>query len=159
VRLLFVCAGNICRSPTAEAVFRALARQHAPNLPWEIDSAGTHGLHVGDAPDARAQAVALARGVDMSALRARRLIPEDFERFDWVLVMDRRNYAAARAIAPTPYRPRLRMLMDFASHLRRSEIPDPYYGEQADFELAFDLAEQAARGLLRELTGAPIDTR
>ena len=151
VRVLFVCAGNICRSPTAEAVLRALARQLAPELRLEIDSAGTHGLHAGDAPDARAQAVALARGVDMSQLRARRLVLEDFEHFDWILVMDRQNHAAALAMAPPQHRRRVRLLMEFAPRLRRLEIPDPYYGEQADFELVFALAEQAARGLLREL--------
>jgi protein-tyrosine phosphatase len=154
VRVLFVCAGNICRSPTAEAVLRALARELAPELRLEIDSAGTHGLHSGDAPDPRAQAVARARGVDMSQLRARRLVVEDFEHFDWILVMDRHNHAAAAAMAPLQYRRRLRLFMEFAPHVRHREIPDPYYGERADFELVFALAEQAARGLLRELTRA-----
>lgn len=154
VRVLFVCAGNICRSPTAEAVLRALAPQLAPELRLQIDSAGTHGLHAGDAPDARAQAVARARGVDMSRLRARRLVAEDFENFDWILVMDRQNLAAALAMAPARHRGRLRLFMEFAPHLPQREIPDPYYGEQADFERVFALAEQAARGLLRELVRA-----
>ena len=151
MRVLFVCAGNICRSPTAEAVFRALARELAPALSVEIDSAGTHGLHAGEAPDPRAQAVARARGVDMSQLRARRLVVEDFEHFDWILLMDRQNHAAALAMAPPQHRRRLRLFMEFAPHLRQREIPDPYYGEQSDFELVFTLAEHAARGLLREL--------
>jgi len=151
VRVLFVCAGNICRSPTAEAVFRALAGELAPALSVEIDSAGTHGLHAGEAPDPRAQAVARARGVDMSQLRARRLVVEDFEHFDWILLMDRQNHAAALAMAPPQHRRRLRLFMEFAPQLRQREIPDPYYGEQADFELVFTLAEHAARGLLREL--------
>src|SRR6185437_3381467 len=127
-----VFAGNICRSPAAEAVFRALARELAPARAIEIDSAGTHGLHAGDAPDPRAQAVARARGVDMSRLRARRLVVEDFEHFDWILVMDRQNHAAALAMAPPQHRRRLRLFMEFAPHLRQREIPDPYYGEQAD---------------------------
>ncbi|HTT05880.1 MAG TPA: low molecular weight protein-tyrosine-phosphatase [Steroidobacteraceae bacterium] len=151
VRVLFVCAGNICRSPTAEAVLRALASQLAPQLRLEIDSAGTHGLHAGDAPDARAQAVARAHGVDMSRLRARQLTVGDFGHFDWILVMDRQNHAAALSLAPPQHRRRLRLFMEFAPHLRHREIPDPYYGVQADFELVFTLAEQAARGLLREL--------
>lgn len=151
VRVLFVCAGNICRSPTAEAVFRAMARRLAPQLAVEIDSAGTHGSHAGDAPDARAQAVARARGIDMSALRARQLVREDFERFDWILVMDRYNRAAALALAPAQRRQRLRLFMDFAPHLRQREIPDPYYGEAADFERVFELAEQASHGLLQAL--------
>ena len=151
VRVLFVCAGNICRSPTAEAGLRALAAQLAPQLRLEIDSAGTHGLHAGDAPDPRAQSVARARGVDMSRLRARQLVSEDFEHFDWILVMDRQNHAAALSLAPPQHRRRLRLFMEFAPHLRQREIPDPYYGEQADFERVFALAEQAARGLLREL--------
>jgi protein-tyrosine phosphatase len=154
VRVLFVCAGNICRSPTAEALVRALAPQLAPALALEIDSAGTHGLHVGDAPDARAQAVAQARGIDMSQLRARRLEAEDFEHFEWILVMDRHNHAAALSMAPPQYRRRLRLFMEFAPHRRHREIPDPYYGGQADFELVFELAEQAARGLLRELAAS-----
>ena len=153
VRVLFVCAGNICRSPTAEAVLRSLARELAPQLLLEIDSAGTHGLHAGDAPDPRAQAVARAHGVDMSALRARQLMAEDFEHFDWILLMDRHNQAAATAMAPAQHRRRLRLFMDFAPHLGRREIPDPYYGEQADFELVFELSRAAARGLLRELAG------
>lgn len=151
IRILFVCAGNICRSPTAEAIFRALAHELAPQLALQIDSAGTHGLHAGDPPDSRAQAVARARGVDMSGLRARRLLAEDFERFDWILVMDRDNLAAASAIAPGRHRRRLRLFMEFAPHLNRSEIPDPYYGDRADFELVYELADQASRGLLRQL--------
>jgi protein-tyrosine phosphatase len=153
VRVLFVCAGNICRSPTAEALFRAQAQRHAPQLRVEADSAGTHGLHAGHEPDPRAQAVARARGVDMSALRARALTAEDFERFDWILVMDRHNHTAARQIAPPRLRDRVRMLMEFAPQLGVREVPDPYYGEQKDFERVFELAEQATRGLLRELGG------
>lgn len=151
--MLFVCAGNICRSPTAEAVLRSLARELAPQLLLEIDSAGTHGLHVGDAPDPRAQAVARAHGVDMSGLRARQLMADDFEHFDWILLMDRHNQAAATAIAPAQHRRRLRLFMDFAPHLGHREIPDPYYGDHADFELVFELSRAAARGLLRELAG------
>src|SRR6202050_344514 len=106
VRILFVCMGNICRSPMAEAVFRSLAQRDWPDLAVEADSAGTHDYHVGHAPDARAQRVAAAHGIDMSALRARLLTAADFERFDWILVMDRQNLQAARLLAPKNRRDR-----------------------------------------------------
>jgi protein-tyrosine phosphatase len=151
VRVLFVCMGNICRSPTAEAVFRSLAQLRWPGLRVEADSAGTHGYHVGHAPDERAQRVALAHGIDMSSLRARRLVAEDFERFELILVMDQDNYQAALALAPPGRRERLRLLLDYAPQLAVREVPDPYYGELADFERVFQLSETAARGLLQAL--------
>ncbi len=151
VRVLFVCMGNICRSPTAEAVLRSLSRRLAPELQLEIDSAGTHGYHVGDPPDPRAQEVARARGIDMSGLRARQLVPQDFERFDLILAMDQANYTAALALAPPKRRQRLRLLLEFAPQVSVQDVPDPYYGDTADFELVFDLTEQAARGLLQAL--------
>ncbi len=151
IRVLFVCMGNICRSPTAEAVFRALARRLAPELALEVDSAGTHDYHVGSAPDERAQEVARAHGIDMSGLRARLLVREDFERFDRVLAMDARTYRAALALAPREQRRRLRLFMDYAPQLQMREVPDPYYGGAEDFERVYLLTEQAAHGLLREL--------
>ena len=153
LRVLFVCAGNICRSPTAAALFRAHAQRCAPQLQVEVDCAGTQGFHVGAPPDDRAQAVARARGLDISGLRARLLTAEDFERFDWIIAMDRRIRAAARRIAPKKHRRRVRLLMQFAPHLGVSEVPDPYYGEHTDFERAFELVDQATRGLLRSLSG------
>jgi protein-tyrosine phosphatase len=150
-RVLFVCMGNICRSPMAEAVFRSLAQRFWPDLSVEADSAGTHGFHVGRAPDQRAQRVARAHGIDMSARRARQLVAEDFDRFDWILVMDRQNQEAAMALAPPERRHRLRLLLDYAPQLELREIPDPYYGELRDFEHVFQLSEQAARGLLQAL--------
>lgn len=153
LRVLFVCAGNICRSPTAAALFRAHAQRYAPELHIDVDSAGTQGFHAGAAPDDRAQAVARARGLDLSGLRARLLTAEDFEHFDWIIAMDRRNRAAARRIAPRKHRRRVRLLMEFAPHLGIAEVPDPYYGEHLDFERVFELADEATRGLLRALTG------
>jgi protein-tyrosine phosphatase len=154
VRILFVCMGNICRSPTAEAVCRALAARLAPELDLEIDSAGTHGYHVGHAPDARAQQVARARGVELSGLRARQLTRTDFDAFDLILVMDQDNLEFAIAMAPPARRERVRLLLDFAPGQALREVPDPYYGGTADFERVFDLAEQAARGLLEHLAAA-----
>ena len=143
--------GNICRSPTAEAVFRSLAQRTRPDLAVESDSAGTHSYHVGHPPDERAQRVARAHGIEMSALRARELLVEDFARFDRILVMDLQNQKAALELAPPELRHRLQLLLDYAPQLVEREIPDPYYGELADFEHVFDLCEQAARGLLQSL--------
>ncbi|HEX4024953.1 MAG TPA: low molecular weight protein-tyrosine-phosphatase [Steroidobacteraceae bacterium] len=153
VRVLLVCMGNICRSPTAEAVLRSLAARLAPDLAIEIDSAGTHGYHIGQPPDARAQEVARGRGIDMSGLRARQLVLQDFERFDWILVMDRDNHAATCLLAPPQHHHRVRLLLEFAPQLPLREVPDPYYGGVADFERVFELTEQAGRGLLQALRG------
>jgi protein-tyrosine phosphatase len=143
--------GNICRSPTAEIVLRSFAATEAPRLELRVDSAGTHDYHVGAAPDPRTQAAARRRGFDMSELRARQLEASDFERFDFVLVMDERNLADARAIAPRTHRARLQLFLEFAPELERREVPDPYYGAAAGFEEVLDLAEAAARGLLAAL--------
>jgi protein-tyrosine phosphatase len=149
--VLFVCMGNICRSPTAEAVFRRLAEDAAPELTLRIDSAGTHGYHVGASPDPRSQAAARRRGIDMSALRARRLVRADFERFDYVLVMDERNREDALEIAPASHPATLRLFLEYAPTLGRLEVPDPYYGGETGFEEVLDLVEEASRGLLDEL--------
>jgi protein-tyrosine phosphatase len=149
--VLFVCMGNICRSPTAEAVFRSLAADTAPELPLQIDSAGTHGYHVGAPPDPRSQAAARRRGIDMSALRARRLTRIDFERFDYVLVMDERNREDALEIAPATHRATFRLFLEYARALGRLDVPDPYYGGETGFEEVLDLVEEASRGLLDEL--------
>ncbi len=151
VGILFVCMGNICRSPTAEGVFRRLVAEVAPELPLRIDSAGTHGYHVGAAPDPRSQAAARRRGIDVSTLRARRLVRADFERFDYVLVMDERNREDALEIAPAEHRATLRLLLEYAPALGRLEVPDPYYGGETGFEEVLDLVEEASRGLLAEL--------
>jgi protein-tyrosine phosphatase len=121
----------------------------------EADSAGTHDYHVGEAPDPRSQRVAATHGVDMSGLRARLLTPKDFERFDWVLVMDRQNRDLALALAPAQSRYKVRLLLDFAPGQPLREVPDPYYGNLRDFEQVFDLAQQAADGLLQFLCRSP----
>jgi protein-tyrosine phosphatase len=146
--VLFVCMGNICRSPTAEAVFRRLAAAEAPELSLAIDSAGTHGYHVGAPPDPRSQAAARRRGIDMSALRARRLVRADFERFDYVLVMDERNREDALEIAPAAHAARLRLFLEYAPQLGRVEVPDPYYGGPEGFNTVLDYVEDACQGLI-----------
>jgi protein-tyrosine phosphatase len=151
MRILFVCLGNICRSPTAEAVFRSLQARHAPELSIEVDSAGTGDYHIGEPPDLRAQAAALRRGYDMSALRARLIEADDFEHFDLILAMDQANVAELRRLAPPPFRQRVRLLLEFAPDAEETEIPDPYYGGPTGFEQVLDLAESAARGLIEHL--------
>src|SRR5262245_8033605 len=150
-RILFVCLGNICRSPTAEAVLRDLLAREAPELSVEIDSAGIGDWHIGEPPDQRAMTAARRRGLDMSRLRARQIVSEDFARFDFILAMDRTNLSDLRGRAPTQYRERVRLFLEFAPDLGIDEVPDPYYGGAAGFEDVLDLTEQAARGLLSHL--------
>jgi len=149
--VLFVCMGNICRSPTAEGVFRKLVEERAPQLRIRIDSAGTHDYHVGEAPDPRAIAAAARRGIDLEALRARQVEDADFERFDLVVAMDRLNREMLLDRSPEPYRERVRLMMEFAPSLEVEDVPDPYYGGAVGFERVLDLVEEAARGLLDEV--------
>jgi protein-tyrosine phosphatase len=151
VRILFVCLGNICRSPTAEVVFRAVAQRDAPDLVLEIDSAGTAGYHVGELPDQRTRQAAARRGYDMSALRARVVEADDFEHFDLILAMDRENLRALERRAPAHARERIRLFLEFAPEAGIGEVPDPYYGGPNGFEDVLDLIEAASRGLLEHL--------
>jgi protein-tyrosine phosphatase len=151
MRILFVCMGNICRSPTAEGVFRRLAAERAPGMEIEVDSAGTHDYHVGDPPDPRSIAAAARRGVDLRRLRARAVCDEDFERFDLIIAMDRQNREALLDRSPDPFRERIRLFMEFAGDPEIADVPDPYYGGAPGFERVLDLAEEAAAGLLDEL--------
>jgi protein-tyrosine phosphatase len=150
--VLMVCMGNICRSPTAEAVLRHKLRERGLDGRVEVDSAGTHDWHAGAPPDARSQAHASRRGYDLSELRARCLVPADFDRFDLVLVMDDENLSHARAICPPPAWPRLRRLMSYAGNGAPQEVPDPYSGGTEGFERVLDLIEQACEGLLDDLS-------
>jgi protein-tyrosine phosphatase len=152
MRVLVVCTGNICRSPTAEAVMRRLANE--ARLALEVDSAGTQGYHVGEPPDERAQAHALRRGYDLSTLRARQVDAGDFLRFDLVLAMDRGNLAALRRMAPAQQRHKVRLLMEFAPQWGSDEVPDPYYGGPSGFENVLDMVEAAGRGMLQTLQPA-----
>ena len=151
MKILFVCLGNICRSPTAEAVFREVAAREAPDLAITVDSAGSAGYHVGAPPDPRTCAAAARRGYDLSPLRARIVEPEDFERFDLILAMDRENLAALRSRAPKDMHERVRLFLEFAPELATSDVPDPYYGGPNGFEEVLDLVEAAAHGLLKHV--------
>ncbi len=152
MKILFVCMGNICRSPTAEGVFVRLLRERAPELEVEVDSAGTHDYHVGEPPDRRAIAAAARRGVDISTLRARRVDAEDFARFDLILAMDQDNRSTLLRLSPASFHERIRLLMEFAGEVEGMlDVPDPYYGGAVGFERVLDLVERAAEGLLREI--------
>ncbi len=151
VSVLFVCMGNICRSPTAEGVFRKIVADAGLESLVEIDSAGTHAYHAGEAPDQRATAAAQRRGFDLSGQRARRVTAEDLLRFDYVLAMDRDNQEMLLAAALDEQRQRIRLFMEFGSDPSRSEVPDPYYGGALGFERVLDLVEDASRGLLQEI--------
>jgi protein-tyrosine phosphatase len=153
IRILFICMGNICRSPTAEGVFRHQVQRTldaAAASRIVIDSAGTHNYHPGEPPDARSQAHALRRGYDLSALRARALTDADIERFDRLIVMDDANYVAVKQRADAAHHHKIRRLTEFCvsdDGKRFREVPDPYYGEAADFERVLDLVEDGCQGL------------
>jgi protein-tyrosine phosphatase len=146
--ILFVCMGNICRSPTAEGVFRHMARQAGVADRFEIDSAGTHAYHVGKAPDARAQEAARGRGYDLSGLRGRQVCQADFTDFDLLLAMDRENLQNLRQVCPPEQRHKLGLFLEYARQFEEKEVPDPYYGGTQGFERVLDMVEDAARGLL-----------
>jgi protein-tyrosine phosphatase len=153
VRILFMCLGNICRSPTAEAVMRGIAAREAPELTISVDSAGTANYHPGASPDRRAQAAARKRGYDLSGLRARQVCDADFAEFDLILAMDRDNLRQLLARAPRGARAKVQLFLDYAPEQPVREVPDPYYGGSGGFEQVLDLVEAAARGLLRRLQG------
>lgn len=152
-RVLFVCTGNICRSPTAEGVFRHLLHEAGLDGRIQADSAGTHDYHAGEAPDRRTVACARRRGIDLSGLRARQVRAGDFEEFDLILAMDRGHFARLRLLAPEAARDRIRLFMDFAPASAAREVPDPYYGGENHFEETYALIEAAARGLVAHLRG------
>jgi len=155
-RVLMVCMGNLCRSPTAEAVLRHKLKAAGLDKTVEVDSAGTYGGHVGEPPDARAQRQAKQRGYDLSRLRARRLTVEDFARFDWVVAMDEDNLSRMAELAPAGHAARLQLLMAHATrHTDVKAVPDPYYGPPAGFDRVLDLIEDACDGLVSELSRNP----
>ncbi len=150
-RVIFVCLGNICRSPMAEGVFRRVADEAGAGHLFEIDSAGMGDWHKGQAPDHRAQSAALARGIDISAQSSRKIELEDFEAFDLVVAMDGSNIADLHDIAPLAARPKIRRFLDYAPHVDADDVPDPYFGGADGFDHALDLIEAAAQGLLDDL--------
>ena len=151
VRILFVCMGNICRSPTAEAVFRHLVEKAGLVEHIHIDSAGTHDYHIGDPPDARTLHAAKRRGYDMSNLRGRQVEASDFGRFDYVLAMDEANLEILKRLRPREAQSHLGLFLEFAEHHKEREVPDPYYGGAGGFERVLDMVEDAANGLLQHI--------
>lgn len=155
MRILTVCLGNICRSPTAEGVLRKIGEREFPGLALEVDSAGTANYHAGEPPDRRTIAAARRRGYELGGLRARQIQPADFSRFDYLLAMDRANFAELESRRPPDATAQLSLFLDFAPGSELLEVPDPYYGGTEDFERVLDLCEAAARGLLTRLTKDP----
>jgi protein-tyrosine phosphatase len=151
ISVVFVCMGNICRSPTAEAVFRHYVENAGMSGQIMIDSAGTHDYHIGDKPDARAQRAAQQRGYDMSQLRGRQVGESDFRQFDYVLAMDRANLAILQNITPPGSDTRAQLFLEYARHHNEREVPDPYYGGADGFERVLDMVEDAAQGLLENI--------
>ncbi len=151
IKILFVCMGNICRSPTAEGLFRELLSREGLVHRVEVDSAGTHAYHVGHCPDHRAQKTARNRGIDISDLRARRIAERDFEHYDYIVAMDRDNYRCLEDICPPQLQGKLRLLLHYAPHLQTDEVPDPYYGGASGFERVIDVVDAGLAGLLDEI--------
>ncbi len=153
IAVLFVCMGNICRSPTAEGVMRRLADEAGLGNRVRLDSAGTHAYHVGKAPDARAVAAALGRGIDIRHQRARKVVAEDFHAFDYILAMDADNLRLLRELQPAGSRAEVQLLLNYSRLDPGGAVPDPYYGGAAGFERVLDLLEEANQVLLEHLAG------
>jgi protein-tyrosine phosphatase len=151
IKVLFVCLGNICRSPTAQGVFRKLVEEEGMHEHIQIDSAGTHAYHVGSPPDPRAQEAALRRGIDMSDLVGRKVDEGDFYIFDYILAMDESNVYHLREMAPREEVHKVKLFLDYAADISEHEVPDPYYGGAKGFEHVLDLVEAASRGLLDDI--------
>ena len=151
MRILMVCMGNICRSPTAEGVLRARLARAGLGKEIEVDSAGTLGYHAGEPPDPRAQKAAAKRGYDISKLRARRVKDVDFLRYDMILAMDKDNLSALKRVCPETLQSRLGLFLQYASRHKDEEVPDPYYGSPEAFDYVLDLAEDAAEGPVEAL--------
>jgi protein-tyrosine phosphatase len=152
VKVLFVCMGNICRSPTAEVVFRHYVENAGLIDKVFIDSAGTHDYHIGRKPDSRTQQAAIQRGYEMNNLRGRQVGQDDFHHFDYVLAMDMGNLAILHRIVPSDSETRPRLFLEYARHHREREVPDPYYGGSDGFERVLDMVEDAAEGLLLHIS-------
>jgi len=151
VKILFVCMGNICRSPTAQGVFESLVAATELAKRVQTDSAGTHAYHVGEQPDPRATQAAAKRGIDLSRQRARRVEAADFARFDYVLAMDSSNLDDLLSICPEEHQGKVRLFLEFAGPSVRHDVPDPYYGGPQGFERVLDLVEEGARALIEDI--------
>ncbi len=151
VNVLFVCMGNICRSPLAHGLFEDLVEKEGLSDVIVVDSAGTHAYHVGEQPDPRSQQTALRHGIDLSGQRARRVAGTDFDRFDYILAMDQDNFSILDDKCPEEHRHKLSLFMEFAPERPEREVPDPYYGGPDGFDRVYDMVETASIGLLQEI--------
>ena len=151
IKVLFVCMGNICRSPTAEGVFRHLVQQEGHSDWIKTDSAGTHAYHIGEQPDRRAQQTARTRGIDLSDLRGRQALVNDFHEFDYILAMDNENYQNLQSLCPAGHEEKLSLFLNFSKEYSESQVPDPYYGEMDGFTYMCELLESATGGLLKDI--------
>lgn len=151
VSVLFVCMGNICRSPTAYGIFEHLVATQGMAQQISVDSAGTHAYHIGETPDRRSQQAAKLRGIDLSTQRARQVVHTDLDRFQYILAMDHANLENLQHLAGADAAPQIRLFMDFASRWDEAEVPDPYYGGAQGFERVLDMVEDAAEGLLTHI--------
>ncbi len=151
IRVLFVCMGNICRSPTAHGVFRQKVANKGLGDVIEIDSAGTHAYHIGKKPDTRSIDKAWEHSIQIDDLRARQVVPNDFKTFDYILAMDQENYSALRIITPAGFEDRLHLFLEYSKKKRPKEVPDPYFGGAKGFKIVFDLVDKASDGLLEHI--------
>ena len=151
VSVLFVCLGNICRSPTAHGVFQGMVNSAGLGDVIAVDSAGTGDWHIGHSPDQRTAQVAQTKGYDLTELRARLVTSDDFAQFDYVIAMDSANLSDLKAMQPADYSGHLSLFLDFSQQNSHSEVPDPYYGGDNGFELVFNLVEEASQGLLQHI--------
>ena len=151
IKVLFVCMGNICRSPTAEGVFAKLLKEQNLEAYFGIDSAGTHAYHIGEPPDPRSLHAALERDIQLTHIRSRKVVMGDFEDFDFLLAMDDDNYAALMSVCPDEYKEKISYFLDYAPQLGIREVPDPYYGGKYGFERVLDMTEAASAGFLSML--------
>lgn len=151
INVLFVCMGNICRSPLAHGLFEDMVKREGVSDRIRVDSAGTHAYHVGEQPDPRSQQTALRHGIDLSTQRARRVATPDFEKFDYILAMDRENYRNLLNSAPADHQHKVRLFMEFAPQRAEEEVPDPYYGGPDGFDRVYEMVEAAASGLMAEI--------
>jgi len=154
IKVLFVCMGNICRSPTAEGVFTKMIDEEGVSGRFEVDSAGTHAYHEGEAPDLRAQKAAQARDVKLKHLKARKVVNGDFEDYDYILAMDQDNYSILTEACSEEHQQKIKYFLEFAPNLKNHEVPDPYYGGRYGFETVLDLVEEASAGFISTLKKA-----
>lgn len=155
IKVLFVCMGNICRSPTAEGVFNKVILDKGTANRFSVDSAGTHAYHIGKQADIRSRQMALSRGIDLSNIRARKVMPSDFEHFDHILAMDTDNYNMLIEASPSKYHHKIKLFLDYAPEQNERDVPDPYFGGQNGFVHVFDLVEEASEGFYNAVINQP----